>query len=265
MRVLIVDSFTDTLFAGNPAGVCLLDGPADANWMQQLAAELKHAETAFLYPTPDGAADYDLRWFTPAVEVDLCGHATLASAHVLFSDGRSKPVSFATSSGVLAAEPRPEGLVALDFPVKTVSRVDEPMGLARSLGAEPQKVFRAGTGDLLVVLADAATVRELSPNTADLEHIEARGVIVTAAAEHGADHDFVSRFFAPRVGVPEDPVTGSAHCALAPYWAQVLGRKDLVGAQLSPRGGRIGVELHGERVNLIGHAVTVLDGEFAAS
>lgn len=263
VRVLIVDSFTDRPFGGNPAGVCLLDGPADPGWMQSLAAELRHSETAFLYPTPDGPADYHLRWFTPDVEVDLCGHGTLAAAHVLFADGRTEPVTFATRSGVLSAQPRPNGLVGLDFPAKELSEVDSEPGLADALGVAPIVTGRTGTNDVFAEVTDAAAVRDLTPDIAALGLFDARGVIVTAVADPGADHDFVSRFFAPRVGIAEDPVTGSAHCALAPYWSARLGRTDLVGVQLSARGGRIGVELRGERVMLVGRAVTVLDGTLA--
>lgn len=229
--------------------------------MQELAAELKHSETAFLHRTPGGDADYNLRWFTPAVEVDLCGHGTLAAAHVLFSDGRSDQVSFATRSGILVAAPRANGLVALDFPTKDLSEVDEIPGLDGAIGATVVNAGRTAGDDVLLEVPDAATVRALTPDIAALAEVEARGVIVTAPAEPGADHDFVSRFFAPRVGIAEDPVTGSAHCALAPYWAGRLGKTDLVGVQVSPRGGRVGVELRDERVFLVGHAVTVLDGE----
>ncbi len=257
IEIVQVDSFTAVPFAGNPAGVCLLDAPAPASWMQSVAAEMNLSETAFASPAADG---YDLRWFTPAVEVDLCGHATLATAHVLRQRGVAvggRSVRFHTRSGLLSA--RFDGAwIELDFPAKPSEPVPAPAGLAEALGAAPVRVERSHF-DLLVELASEDAVRGLEPDIAALGRVDARGVIVTAAASTpGAD--FVSRFFAPRVGVPEDPVTGSAHCCLAPFWAARLGRDALTGYQASRRGGTVKVRAAGDRVILAGQAVTVLEG-----
>jgi PhzF family phenazine biosynthesis protein len=256
-----VDSFTARPFAGNPAGVCLPGGPREAAWMQAVAAEMNLSETAFLWPEGEG---FRLRWFTPAAEVALCGHATLASAHVLWGEGllpASAPVRFATASGLLAATRRPP-LIELDFPATPPQEAEEPEGLAAALGAEPRWVGRSRF-DLLVLLDDEAEVRGLAPDIARLRRLEARGFIVTAPSA-SPDHDFVSRFFAPAVGVAEDPVTGSAHCCLAPFWAERLDRPELVGHQVSARGGFVRVRLEGGRVLLAGEAVTVLRGELLA-
>jgi PhzF family phenazine biosynthesis protein len=260
VRAFVVDAFTDIAFAGNPAGVVLLDGPADEAWMQAVAAELRHSETAFVRARPDG--DYDLRWFTPTVEVDLCGHATLASTHVLATTGRLGRFAFHTRSGVLTATVS-GGAIELDFPSQAVAPVPEPTRLVEALGVSPLGVYGNGV-DLLVEVSDADTVRTLAPDLEVLSTVECRGVIVTAAAAPDAEHDFVSRFFGPRVGVDEDPVTGSAHCALGPFWAERLGRTSLTGVQLSARGGRVAVDVRGERVLLVGAAVTVLGGELHA-
>ncbi|WP_328461839.1 PhzF family phenazine biosynthesis protein [Actinoplanes sp. NBC_00393] len=262
MRIRVVDAFTDRPFAGAPAGVVLLDAfPAD-DWMQRVAAEVNHAETAFLHRLPAGAeADWALRWFTPAVEVALCGHATLAAAHVLREAG---PVRFATRSGVLVASPGPDGMLTLDFPTAPLTAREPDPALAAALGAELVAVHHTGpnTDDLLVEVADEKTVRAIVPDLRALVPLSARGVIVTAAAgDPAAGYDFVSRFFGPAVGVDEDPVTGSAHTALAPYWAGKLGRAELTGYQASPRGGSVRVALRGDRTHLSGHAVTVIDGE----
>ena len=257
MQIFVVDAFTDTPFHGNPAGVVLLEAPADERWMQQVAAELKHSETAFVARRDDG--DYDLRWFTPAVEVELCGHATLATAHVLASTGQPGPFVFHTLGGVLRAERSGDGTIAMDFPAQPTGPVDAPAGLLAALGVSATAIHGNGV-DVLVEVADAMTVRKVTPDSDALRAVDCRGVIVTARAEAGADHDFVSRFFAPRVGIDEDPVTGSAHCALSPFWAQRLGRTSLTGVQLSARSGRIGVEVRGDRVLLRGSATTVLAG-----
>jgi PhzF family phenazine biosynthesis protein len=257
VRVFVVDAFTDVAFSGNPAGVVVLDAPADARWMQQVAAEMKHAETAFV--VLGDTDEFPLRWFTPAVEVDLCGHATLATAAVLAQLGLPAPFRFATRSGVLRASGGGTD-ITLDFPAKPVRPRTAPDGLAAALGADPVGVYGNGM-DLLVELETAETVRGLRPDIAALAEVECRGVIVTAAADGDADHDFVSRFFAPRVGVDEDPVTGSAHCALAPFWSARFGRDDLVGLQVSARTGRVHVRVAGERVELTGSAVVVLAGE----
>jgi predicted PhzF superfamily epimerase YddE/YHI9 len=265
MRLFQVDAFTESAFAGNPAAVCLLEQDRDGQWMQQVGAEMNLAETAFVRDRPDGS--YDLRWFTPAVEVDLCGHATLAAAHVLWELGATDAVlGFETRSGRLTARRTPAG-VELDFPAEPALPLEpgavaaEYPGLAEALGAEPVWVGR-NRFDLLVELADEATVRALTPDLAVLREYPLRGVIVTAAGEpDDSKADFVSRFFAPRYGVDEDPVTGSAHCCLAPYWSERLGRAELTGYQASPRGGRVLTRVAGERVLLTGGAVTLMRGE----
>ena len=256
--VIQVDAFASRPFSGNPAAVCVLPAPRDAEWMQLVAREMNLAETAFLVPRPDG---YDLRWFTPGTEVDLCGHATLASAHVLWEDRRVPPTDtlrFHTRSGLLTATQR-DGLIWLDFPATPAVPSDPPAQLADVLGATPRWVGRSPF-DWLVELESDAAVRGLDPELSRLGRLEARGVIVTARAEDGR-HDFVSRFFAPAAGIPEDPVTGSAHCALAPFWAERLGRTELSGYQASARGGTVRTRLAGDRVLLGGSAVTVMRGE----
>jgi PhzF family phenazine biosynthesis protein len=253
-----VDAFTSEAFRGNPAAVCLLDAPADEPWMQRVAAEMNLSETAFVSPRADG---FDLRWFTPTVEVALCGHATLASAHVLRETRRlaaSAVARFHTKSGVLAAAKDGEW-IELDFPATPSEPADAPAGLLEALGVEAVAVGRSRF-DCLVEVADEAIVRALRPDFVRLRSVDARGVIVTSRAE-SAGVDFVSRFFAPASGIDEDPVTGSAHCCLAPYWAAKLGRTDFVAHQLSARGGELRVTLAGARVRLRGQAVTVLRGE----
>ncbi|GAA0366873.1 PhzF family phenazine biosynthesis protein [Microbispora corallina] len=256
MRVFTVDSFTDKPFRGNPAGVCLLDDPVPDEWMQAVAAEMRHSETAFV--TDGGQGPYGLRWFTPAVEVALCGHATLATAHVLYSLGARGRLEFATKSGVLATEQAGDDLIAMDFPAAPPEKTEAPDGLAEALGVTPVWVGRSRF-DVLAEVESADVVRGLRPDVERLTAVDARGVIVTAPGDGSAD--FVSRFFAPRVGVPEDPVTGSAHCVLSPYWSGRLGRDALVGAQVSERGGTVRTTLRGDRVELAGHAVTVWSGE----
>jgi PhzF family phenazine biosynthesis protein len=275
VRIRIVDAFTDRPFAGNPAGVCLLpgDGWPDEAWMRRLAAELNLPMTAFAHPLGDsGEADWALRWFRPVIEEKLCGHATLATAHVLHGDrGDPGSVRFATLSGVLTAHTADDGTITLDFPAAVVAEAPAPDGLADALGAEPDAVY--GTGalrDVLAVFRDEATVRELAPDFAALAHVtrrdDIRGVTATApAADRGGGHDFVSRFFSPADGLPEDPVTGSAHTALAPYWSERLGRDTLTGLQASARTGVVATAVRGDRVLLKGHAVTVLDGTLQPS
>lgn len=256
--IVQVDAFTDRAFGGNPAAVCVLPAPREESWMQAVAREMNLSETAFLYPEADG---YRLRWFTPAVEVELCGHATLASAHVLWEAGHladDDVARFHTLSGPLTAR-RDGDWIVLDFPAMPEAEVDAPANLARALGAEPRYVGRSRF-DLLVELDDEAAVRSLEPDLTLLRRIDARGVIVTARAD-GEEFDFVSRFFAPRVGVDEDPVTGSAHCVLGPFWQKLLGRNEFYAYQASPRGGIVRVTIHGDRVHLGGRAVTVLRGE----
>ncbi|MGH4010573.1 MAG: PhzF family phenazine biosynthesis protein [Pseudonocardiaceae bacterium] len=270
MRIRIIDAFTDRPFAGNPAAVCLLDADAwpDEAWMRQVAAEMNLSETAFAHPLPEGAdADWALRWFTPSVEVDLCGHATLATAHALRSD-RATPgtVRFSSRSGILITHSHDDGTVTLDFPASPVTEVPVPDGLADALAAKPDYVYGTGAlGDLLAVFSDEAGVRALAPDFTALVHLARRegirGVITTApAANPSSGYNFVSRFFAPTVGIPEDPVTGSAHTALGPYWSGRLGRDSLTGLQASARTGLVRTAVHGDRVHLTGHAVTVLDG-----
>jgi PhzF family phenazine biosynthesis protein len=265
MRIHVVDAFTDRPFRGNPAGVCVPDAEHadDVAWMQSVAAELNHSETAFVVPSRNGEADFALRWFTPVTEVDLCGHATLATAHVLFSRGvvTSSRIRFATRSGILTATLGSEGVV-LDFPALPPRDVPVPAELGLALGVEPVAVA-AGGDDLLVEVASPAAVRAVDPDSAALATLPYRAVIVTAAG--GERADFVSRVFAPSVGIAEDPVTGSAHCVLGPYWAPRLDRRRMTGVQLSARGGTVGVELHGDRVLLSGQAVVTLDGELVVA
>ncbi|MFJ4276310.1 PhzF family phenazine biosynthesis protein [Streptomyces massasporeus] len=269
MRIRIVDAFTDRPFSGNPAGVLLLPGAdafPDDTWLQNVALEVNHAETAFAHPLPgDAEADWALRWFTPATEVAMCGHATLATAHVLHTTGaHTGPVRFATRSGVLVATPAADGSLTLDFPTAPLTPVDPPRGLAEALGAEPLTVLDTGpnVGDLLVEVADEKTVHALRPDLKALAAHSERGVIATARAEEPArGYDFVSRCFFPNVGIDEDPVTGSAHTALAPFWSERLGRAGLTGLQASPRSGRIRTELRGDRTLLTGTAVTVIEGD----
>lgn len=268
LRLRTVDAFTDRAFTGNPAGVVILTESPSPEWMAALAGELNLAETAFVLPDERPDADYRLRWFTPAVEVDMCGHATLAAAHCLFADGVASPVRFATRSGILTVSALADGSLAMDFPASPAAEMalsDELAGkLHAALGAMPRWVGRGGTDDLLVELSDARTVRQLAPDLAAVAEFEARGIIVTAASDaDGAD--FVSRFFGPRVGVFEDPVTGSAHTVLAPYWAAKLGRTELVGLQVSPRSGVVGVSVRGDRVQLTGRAVSILDARLATA
>src|SRR5881394_2747483 len=262
LRITQVDAFTDRPFAGNPAAVCILPTSAEPAWMQNVAREMNLAETAFLVPRN---GEYDLRWFTPAVEVDLCGHATLASAHVLWEDGllnTTAQARFHTKSGLLTAD-RHDSWIELDLPTTIASPAQPPPGLIDALGVKPRFVGRSRF-DYLVEVDSESTVRRLEPDLNALARVDARGVIVTSLADKKSEYDFVSRFFAPQAGVPEDPVTGSAHCALTPYWSAKLGKQELVAYQASARGGVVRVRLNGERVRLGGQAVTVLRGELTA-
>jgi PhzF family phenazine biosynthesis protein len=266
MRIRIVDAFTDRPFSGNPAGVLLLDAFPDDGRLQDVAREVNHAETAFAHRLPEGSgADWALRWFTPATEVAMCGHATLATAHVLHTTGAHEgPVRFATLSGVLSATPHDDGSLTLDFPTAPLTPVDIPDGVAAALGAVPLAAFDTGpnVGDLLLELADEKTVLDLSPDHKALTRHSQRGIIATARAQDPSrGYDFVSRCFFPNVGIDEDPVTGSAHTALAPYWSKRLGRAELTGLQASPRSGRVHTELRGDRTLLTGRAVTVIEGD----
>lgn len=258
MRLLQIDAFTAQAFRGNPAAVCLLDRERDERWMQDVAAEMNLSETAFLLRREDG--DYSLRWFTPAVEVALCGHATLASAHALYEEHGLQSVRFHTKSGILTAV-RSGDAIELDFPATPEERADAPDGLLESLGiANPVYVGR-NRFDFLVEVASEDEVRALDPDHAQLRRIPVRGVIVTSRSR---DFDFVSRFFAPGSGIDEDPVTGSAHCCLTPYWSAKLGKDAMTAFQASKRGGVVRVRLAGDRVKLGGEAVTVLRGELTA-
>ncbi len=257
----LIDAFTDAPFAGNPAGVCLLPKPRSDEWMQAVAREMNQAETAFLVKRADG---YQLRWFTPTVEVDLCGHATLAGAHFLWKKRLVNPKATATfhsRSGVLTARQK-GGWIVLDFPATPAEPCEPPPYLLDGLKSKDATVLRSQF-DYVVVVKDAARIRTLTPDFRLLGAIETRGIIITAPGDQPGI-DFISRFFATAVGVSEDPVTGSAHCALAPYWAGRLGRTTLVGYQASARGGMVRVEVAGDRVLLGGKAVTVLKGTLEA-
>ncbi|MFC9813918.1 PhzF family phenazine biosynthesis protein [Streptomyces virginiae] len=268
MRIRIVDAFTNRPFHGNPAGVLLLEGgfPPDA-WLQQVASEVNLSETAFAHPLPPGGdADWALRWFTPAAEVDMCGHATLATAHVLATAGLAEGlIRFSARCGVLTAETAADGTITMDFPTSSLTPVPAPPAVDHALGGAPILSVHdtaAHIGDLVIELADEKTVRELEPDHGALRAFAKRGVIVTAAAEDPSrGYDFVSRGFFPAFGIDEDPVTGSAHTALAPFWAQRLGRTELTGLQGGARQGLVRVTLAGDRTLLTGHAVTVVDGE----
>jgi PhzF family phenazine biosynthesis protein len=265
LPLIQIDAFADRPFAGNPAAVCLLPPQmrVDDAWMAHVAREMNLSETAFLVPTDDGA--FNLRWFTPKVEVALCGHATLASAHALWETGvigPGEPARFDTQSGRLTCRQSASGRIEMDFPAKLAAPAEAPEALFPALGVEAAQVLAVlrNAFDYLVEVDSEATVRALDPDHGRLRTLPVRGVIVTSCAAAGAAYDFVSRFFAPGSGVDEDPVTGSAHCALAPYWAAKLGRTELVGYQASARGGTVWTRLEADRVVLGGYAVTVLRG-----
>jgi len=258
MKLWQVDAFTDRPFAGNPAAVCWLEEAADPAWMQAVAAEMNLAETAFVRRLDEG---HELRWFTPTVEVDLCGHATLATAHAVWEGGLAPagaPLRFSTRSGVLTCV-RDGDWIELDFPSTPASPAEPPEGLLDALGVAPVFLGRSRF-DYLAVLDSERAVRSVRPEFRRLGEVEARGVIVTAPSDDPG-YDFVSRFFAPAVGVDEDPVCGSAHCCLAPYWSERLGKTELSARQVSARGGVLRLRNRGERVTLGGKAVTVLRGE----
>jgi PhzF family phenazine biosynthesis protein len=256
-----VDSFTNQPFAGNPAGVCILPEPADETWMQHVAREMNLSETAFLQQRTDGDG-YDLRWFTPAAEVDLCGHATLASAHILWETGHlqdDQEARFHTRSGLLTASKKGEW-IEMDFPSKPEQSATAPRDLQKALGV---RMIYTGRNqfDYLVEVASEEIVRAMQPDITLLKTLPVRGVMVTSRAD-SPDYDFVSRFFAPAVGVNEDPVTGSAHCCLGPYWSKKnAGQTEFRAFQASARGGVVRVKVAGERVILGGQAVTVLHGQ----
>lgn len=257
-----VDAFTARPFAGNPAAVCPLDSPRSDTWMQNVAAEMNLAETAFLLPQDDG---WNLRWLTPVLEVDLCGHATLAAAHILWETGRLAPdaqARFHTRSGLLTAIRRGDW-IELDFPAERETETEPSPALFAALGTRPRYVGK-NRFDLIAELDDEAAVRALEPDFAQVALLPVRGVIVTARA-NSQEYDFVSRFFAPQCGIPEDPVTGSAHCCLGPFWSSRLNKTELSAFQASPRGGHVRVSVQNDRVLLGGQAVTVLQGVLTAA
>jgi PhzF family phenazine biosynthesis protein len=253
MQLFQVNAFVETPFEGNPAAVCVLNAERDDAWMQSVALEMNLSETAFIRPKADG---FGLRWFTPAIEVDICGHATLASSHILWTEGfveKSKPVRFHTRSGVLTCVQRGE-LIELDFPPLPITEERLEKTLVEALDVTP--LFSgASKYDKFLVVESEETLRNLKPDFDKLAQVETRGVIVTSRS-NDPRFDFVSRFFAPAAGIDEDPVTGSAHCSLAPFWAQRLGKKSMIGFQASSRGGVVHVRLEGDRVVLGGRAVT---------
>lgn len=280
LSIVTVDAFTDVPFAGNPAAVCVLPaGKADEKWMQDVAREMNLSETAFLRSRdgtgPEGGSkargfkSFDLRWFTPAVEVDLCGHATLASAHVLWEEGHAaanEKLHFHTRSGLLKAQRSVEGektWIELDFPATPDRPFRGSTGiLSKALRTKPLYVGSYGS-DYLVEVESESVLRKLSPDFGLLKTLPVRGVLATclpSASTKAKGYDFVSRFFAPRVGIDEDPVTGSAHCCLGPFWGRRLGKQELLGYQASSRGGSVGVRMRGARVILKGGAVTVMKG-----
>lgn len=258
VKVYQVDAFTDKPFSGNPAAVCILEHEADEVWMQNVAMEMNLSETAFLYPERDV---FYLRWFTPITEVDLCGHATLASAYILWEEGfldPEKDARFKTKSGILGASKKGQ-IIELDFPSVVAQEVSVPEGLIESLNVEPLYVGN-NKFDYLVQVDSEVIVRNLEPDFNLLKDIPARGIIVTSISKDPA-YDFISRFFGPASGIDEDPVTGSAHCCLGPFWGKRLGKSRLVGFQASKRGGTVHVALRGDRVVLGGKAFTVFKGE----
>jgi predicted PhzF superfamily epimerase YddE/YHI9 len=261
IRITQVDAFTSRPFAGNPAAVCILSGPREDQWMHDVARELNLSETAFLVPRENG---YDLRWMTPAVEVDLCGHATLASAHVLWEEGHLAPdteARFHTRSGLLRAERLGEW-IELDFPATPDEAAAPPPNLVEALGIQPVYTGRSRF-DYIVEAPSAQAVRQMKPDFTALARVSVRGVIVTARSDT-PEYDFISRFFAPGAGVDEDPVTGSAHCCLGPYWTTRLNKTAFLAYQASARGGVVRVRVEGERVRLGGQAVTVLRADLLA-
>ena len=258
LGIRVVDAFAQRAFTGNPAGVCILAKALDAKVMQSIALEVNAAETAFLVKNGE---DYDLRWFTPLAEIDLCGHATLASAHVLLTEGYASPdkmIKFNTRSGVLTAKRLGDGWIQLDFPAVASAKTTEIDSVKAALGVVPKSLLRTRV-DYLVELNSEREVREFTANLPAIQALGTQGVIITAKA--GGQYDFVSRYFAPNVGINEDPVTGSAHCALAPYWQSQLGKSEFMAFQASPRGGVLRLKTIGSRVMLEGQAVTTITGE----
>lgn len=263
-----VDAFSAKPFAGNPAGVCILNAAGEPEWMQQVASEMNLAETAFLYPLAGTTTpDFGLRWFTPKVEVPLCGHATLASAHILWQEGYLTPqemVRFHTKSGVLTAQRQVDGWIELDFPAEVTPPVPAPPGLLEALRVQTPLFVGLNQARYLVEVASEQEVRELAPEIARLKAFPPGKIVVTARADKGRDYDFVSRFFAPGIGIDEDPVTGGAHCGLGPYWSEKLGKTTLSARQVSARGGYLKVRVAGARVKLLGQAITVFKAQIYA-
>jgi PhzF family phenazine biosynthesis protein len=256
--VSTVDAFTDQPFAGNPAAVCVLDGPADETWMQQVATEMNLSTTAFVYAA---AEVWNLRWFTPTVEIDLCGHATLAATHVLATQfDQAGPIHYTTRSGVLTAQ-AVDDVIILDFPADPSRRADAPQGLLAALGVPEGTPVRQGRSNYLIAVETETKVRELSPVFNLLRRVTTAGVIVTAPADADRVYDVASRFFHPGIGIDEDPVTGAAHCTLSPYWSARLERDRLRCVQVSERGGELEIARVGERVEITGQAVTTMKGE----
>ncbi|HEY9639852.1 MAG TPA: PhzF family phenazine biosynthesis protein [Coleofasciculaceae cyanobacterium] len=262
LTITQVDAFTNVPFGGNPAAVCVLPEPVSDRWMQNIALEMNLSETAFLLKQADG---YRLRWFTPSVEVDLCGHATLASAHVLRSEGHlagDAVARFHTRSGLLLAKQQGDW-IELDFPANPPQEIAAPAGLIQVLGNAPVESVWQNSLGYLVVLDSAEAVRTIQPDFAQMATLPVSGVIVTSRSDT-PDFDFISRFFAPQIGINEDPVTGAAHCCLAPFWSDRLHKSDLMAYQASARGGVVKVRCQGDRVYLGGQAVTVLQGKLLA-
>jgi PhzF family phenazine biosynthesis protein len=263
-QIFVVDAFSHGTLRGNQAGVVPLEPGdlPDAAWMQDVAAEMQHSETAYLEPRGDGS--FGLRWFTPEVEVDLCGHATLASAHVLYETERlaaSTKAVFHTRGGVLSAAHEADGAVRLDFPAAPPDPCDAPAGLLAALGIAKAESLRTDGQFFMLVVPAAAAVRDLEPDFRALGALsDVRGVYVTAAGDDG-EYDIVSRCFAPRVGIDEDPVTGSMHCVIGPYWCDRLGKDELRALQASARGGTMRVRIEGDRALLTGYSITALRGE----
>jgi len=259
MEFFVVDAFTHRPFSGNPAAVCVLDQPIDDRCMQAIAREVNLSETAFVEPKPDGL--FNLRWFTPAKEVDLCGHATLASAHILWQEGHLQPdstASFATQSGSLHCRRGEKNRIVMDFPMEIATPCIPSEDLVKGIGSDGDR-YLVNRLHYMVVLRDASTLRALKPDFTRLAHLDRRGVIVTSPSDDGR-FDFLSRYFVPKLGINEDPVTGSAHCSLGPYWAERLHKTEMTGYQASSRGGIVGVRVRPDdgRVDLIGDAITVM-------
>jgi len=260
-RLRLVDSFSSRPFDGNPAAVVTLESMPSVDWLAAMARETNASDTGFVLPGSGSEADFQLRWFTPKMEVDLCGHATLAAAHCLFEDGIRSPIRFATRSGILTVTQEPDGSLAMDLPAQPPSHVPVEADVAAALGLAVEWTGRSPDGFfLLAVVPDERTVRSWTVDPNAVATLDAMALILTAVADAGQTHQFVSRLFAPKAGISEDPVTGSSHTVLAPYWGGRLGRVSLVGLQASARSGRVAVRLYADRVIVTGRAVTVFDG-----